>query len=323
MYYLGIDLGGTNIAAGIVGEKFNIVKKGSIPTLAEREPELIIKDMADLCMGLIQECGLKMSDAAYAGLAIPGTVNYEAGCSEDCHNLPTLDQFPIVSTLKKRLNLENVYIENDANAAAKGEAFAGAAKDCDHAIMITIGTGVGSGVIIDKKIYSGYNYSGSELGHIVIEYNGRLCGCGKKGCWEAYSSATGLIKMTAEKLDALEAAGENGTVMHRMKSENGGSITAKMPFDAMRTGDKAAAEVVDMYIGYLACGLVNVINIYQPEVLCISGGICNEGDTLMIPALKIINREQYTRTSGVAKTQIKISALGNDAGIIGAAVLGL
>lgn len=318
MYYLGIDLGGTNIAAGIVDKNFNIVKKGSIPTLAKREPELITQDMVALCMSLTEESNIKISDVAYAGLAVPGTVNYNAGCSEDCHNLPTLDRFPIVSALKQRLNMANVYIENDANAAAKGEAFAGAAKGCDHSIMITIGTGVGSGVIIDKKIYAGSNLAGSELGHITIEYNGRLCGCGKKGCWEAYSSATGLVSMTREKMEITD-----DTIMHQMKAENGGNISAKMPFDAMRKGDKAAAEVVDMYIGYLACGLVNVINIYQPEVLCISGGICNEGDALMIPVLEIINKEQYTRTSGVAKTQIKISALGNDAGIIGAAVLGI
>lgn len=316
MYYIGIDLGGTNIAAGVVNENFEIVKKGSVPTLPDRVPELIIKDMGELCGKLVEEAGLEMKDIAYAGIATPGIANRERGVVEYANNLPFV-QFPIADTLKKYLNVDKVYIENDANAAAKGEAIAGVAKGCNHAIMITLGTGLGGGIIIDKKVYSGFNFAGAELGHIVIEYNGRQCTCGRKGCWEAYSSATGLIAMTKDKLESTA-----DTIMHEMVKENGGEISGKTAFAAMKKGDNAGAEVVDMYINYLACGIATIINIFQPEVLCIGGGVCNEGDALMKPLIALVEKEQYSRDS-MAKTQIKIASLGNDAGIIGAAVLGI
>ena len=315
MYYVGIDLGGTNIAVGIVDENYKIIKKGSVPTKADRPADEIIKDMGALCTSLVEEAGLKLSDIAYAGIATPGTANRDLGVVEYANNLPFRD-FALADTLKKYFPVGKVYIENDANAAAKGEAVAGAAKGCDTAVFITLGTGVGGGIIIDKKVYSGFNFAGAELGHIVIEYEGRQCTCGRKGCWEAYSSATGLIAMTREKM--LEC---KETVMHEM-CPNIDEISGRTAFAAMKQGDKAGQEVVDMYIGYLACGLSNIINIFQPEILCVGGGICNEGDYLMKPLIEIVEKEQYTRNSP-KKTQIKVASLGNDAGIIGAAVLGL
>ena len=314
MYRIGIDLGGTNIAAGIVDGNYNIIKKGSVPTKADRDPELIIKDMGELCNNLIKEAGLTTNEIEYAGIATPGTANRDAGVVEYANNLPFV-KFPIAEILKKYVGVKNVYIENDANAAAKGEAVAGAAKGCNHAVMITLGTGLGGGVIIDKKVYSGFNFAGAELGHIVIEYNGRQCTCGRKGCWEAYSSATGLINMTKDKL-----AGTKDTIMHKLVEENGGEVSGRTAFIAARQGDKAGQEVVDEYIEYLACGIVTIINIFQPEVLCIGGGVSNEGDFLMKPLLEKVFKDQYTRDNE-KKTQIKIAALGNDAGIIGAAVL--
>jgi len=317
MYKIGIDLGGTNIAAGIVDENHNIVIKGSIPTKAEREAEEIIKDMGNLCRDLLKKVNLTENEIEYAGIAAPGSVNKDLGTVEYANNLPFL-KFPIAKTLKKYLDVKKVYVENDANAAAKGEAAAGAAKGCDHAVMITLGTGLGGGVIIDKKVYSGFNYAGAELGHIVIEYNGRQCTCGRKGCWEAYSSATGLISLTKDKLKITK---KEDTIMHKMVEENGGEVSGKTAFAAARENDKAGREVVDEYISYLACGITNIINIFQPEVLCIGGGVCKEGEYLTKPLIDIVNKDQYTRNNEI-KTQIKIAVLGNDAGIIGAAVLG-
>jgi len=316
MYRIGIDLGGTNIAAGIVDENYKIVKKGSVPTKADREAEEIIKDMGELCNNLIKEAGLTAKDIEYAGIATPGTANRDAGVVEYANNLPFV-KFPIAATLKKYLDVKTVHIENDANAAAKGEAVAGAAKGCNHAVMITLGTGLGGGVIIDKKVYSGFNFAGAELGHIVIQYNGRQCTCGRKGCWEAYSSATGLIAMTKDKL-----AENKDTIMHKLVKEKNGEVDGRTAFTAARQGDKAGLEVVGEYIEYLACGVANIINIFQPEVLCIGGGISYEGDYLMKPLIAKVEKEQYTRDNA-QKTQIKIAALGNDAGIIGAAVLGV
>ncbi|MCL2096744.1 MAG: ROK family protein [Oscillospiraceae bacterium] len=313
-YRIGIDLGGTNIAAGIVDENYNIIVKGSVPTNADREAGEIIKDMGELCNDLLKEANLTPGDIKCAGIATPGAANRATGVVEYANNLP-FRKFPIAETLKKYLDVETVLIENDANAAAKGEAAAGAAKGCNYAVMITLGTGLGGGVIIDKKVYSGFNYAGAELGHIVIEYNGRQCTCGRKGCWEAYSSATGLINITKDKLAVTQ-----DTLMHKLVAENNGEVSGKTAFAAARQGDKAGIEVVNEYIEYLACGVTTIINIFQPEVLCIGGGVCKEGEYLTKPLTEIVNREQYTRDNP-KKTEIKIASLGNDAGIIGAAVL--
>lgn len=315
MYYIGIDLGGTNIAVGIVDESFKIVKKGSTPTLVNRDPELIIADMGKLCLELLAETGIGLEEVVCAGIAAPGSVNPRTGIIEYANNLPFL-RFPIADTLRKYLPMREVYLENDANAAALGEAVGGAAKGKRLSVMITLGTGVGGGVIIDGKIYSGFNYAGAELGHTVIEYNGRQCSCGRKGCFEAYASATALVSMTKEKLAACK-----DTLMWEMCGNDISKADARIAFAAMKKGDRAGKEVVDMYISYLACGITNMINIFQPEVLLIGGGVCNEKDYLLKPLTEIVNADQYTRNQAV-KTEIKIAALGNDAGIVGAAALG-
>ena len=202
------------------------------------------------------------------------------------------------------------FIENDANAAAYGEYVAGAAKGAKHAVCITLGTGVGGGIIIDGKIYCGSNFGGAEIGHTVIDVNGPMCSCGRKGCFEVFSSATGLIRMTKE---ALAAHPESA-----MKDEE--RITGRTAFNYMRAGDETAKQVVDDYIRYLAAGITNTINIFQPDVLCVGGGISKEGSTLIDPIVAYVEGENYARHIA-KKTQIKAAALGNDAGIIGAAYL--
>ena len=183
-----------------------------------------------------------------------------------------------------------------------------------------MGTGVGGGIIIDDKVYSGFNYAGAELGHIVIVADGEPCGCGRRGCWEAYSSATALIRMTKEKIAACAAAGRP-TLMSAMAEEQG-KVSGRTAFDAMRAGDEAAREVVDIYLKYLAQGLINIINIFQPEVLSIGGGISNEGDSLLEALVPMIRKEVYGQGI-VPNTRICIATLKNDAGIIGGAVLGV
>ncbi len=315
MYYIGIDLGGTNIAAGIVNEKGELLVKSSIPTGAHRGPDAVVEDMAGLCKKLIDDKGLTIDDIEYVGIATPGTADHDRGIVVYSNNIKFLN-YPIADKLMSFLPVKKVLIENDANAAAKGEAECGAAKGHKDSVMITLGTGVGGGIIIDNKVYAGFNYAGAELGHIVIEAGGRECTCGRKGCWEAYSSATGLINMTKEKL-----AQTKDTVMWEMIGNDIEKVSGRTAFDAMRKGDKAGKEVVDKYIFYLAAGITNIINIFQPEVLVIGGGVCNEKNYLTDPINEIVAVEQYSRHSE-KKTEIKIAELGNDAGIIGAAMLG-
>jgi len=319
MYTLGIDLGGTNIAVGLCDSELNIIKKASTPTLPERGPEEIVKDMARLCHSLIDEAGVKIDEIEFVGIASPGTVNAKTGYVEYSNNIP-FHNFPLASTLKEFFPTDKVYIANDANAAALAEALKGAAKGTDTSVMITLGTGVGGGVIINGRIYDGgVNPAGAELGHTVIVARGRQCSCGRRGCWEAYSSATGLTNMTNDMIRELELKGVPSLL--REEAERSGKVSARTAFNAMKLGCKYAKTVVDDYIFYLAEGITNMVNIFQPEILCIGGGVCNEGDALILPLIELVERDQYTRSSK-NKTKIVRATLGNDAGIIGAAGLG-
>jgi len=315
MYTIGIDLGGTNLKGGLCDGDGNIVKKMSIPTDRKSTADSIVDDMAKLCNLLIVEAGVAREDIEYVGIAAPGTADIEKGQMVYCNNLPFL-RYPIVDEFKKRFSGCDVYLENAANAAALGEAMCGGAKGCPNMVLITLGTGVGSGIIIDGKIYSGFNYSGAELGHIVITLGGRQCTCGRRGCWEAYSSATALINFTKAAMER-----HRDSFMWEQCGGDLNKVDGQTAFRSADNGDKHAKAVVRKYIKSLACGIINIINIFQPEVLCIGGGISNEGDNLFIPLMKVVEKEQYSRFCD-KKTEIRMAKLGNDAGIIGAAMLG-
>jgi len=311
-YYVGIDLGGTNIVAGVVDEKYNIIAKASTKTNCPRPEKEIADDMAKMALQAVKNANLTIDDVEWIGIGTPGIANSSTGIIEYSNNLG-FKNTPMVKYIQESID-KPVFIENDANAAAYGEYVAGAAKGAKNAVCITLGTGVGGGIIIDGKIYSGSNFAGAEIGHTVIEVDGPQCSCGRKGCFEVFSSATGLIRMTKE------AMAENpDSIMNKMAEEKG-KVTARTSFDAMRTGDETAKAVVDKYIKYLAAGITNTINIFQPDVLCIGGGVCNEGDPLLLPVKALVKEEVYTRNSP-KNTEIVIAKLGNDAGIYGAARL--
>ena len=319
MYTIGVDLGGTNIAIGLCDEDLKIIDKGSVPTGADRDGNSIVKDMADLAAKIIERNGLTVADIEYVGIATPGIANSKTGVVEYSCNLPFVN-FPLAQTFKKYLPVSRVLIENDANAAALAEALSGAAKGTKNSLMITLGTGVGGGIIIDGHVYSGgLNCAGAELGHIVIVAGGRQCGCGRRGCWEAYSSATALTNMTKEKMRELELKGIPSLLFDEAERE--GKVSARTAFNAMRGGDEYGKKLVDEYIEYLAVGVANMINVFQPEVISIGGGVSNEKSFLTDPLNKIVDKEQYTRNNEV-KCKVVTAALGNDAGIVGAAGLG-
>lgn len=312
-YYVGIDLGGTNIVAGVVDEEYNIIAKASTKTNCPRPEKEIADDMAKMAIEAVKNAKLTMDQIEWIGVGTPGIANSETGIIEYSNNLG-FKNTPMVKYIQETID-KPVFIENDANAAAYGEFVAGAAKGAKNAVCITLGTGVGGGIIIDGRIYSGSNFAGAEIGHTVIEVDGAQCSCGRKGCFEAYSSATGLIRMTKE------AIAEHPDCIMAQSEKEKGKVTARTSFDCMRAGDKYAKAVVDKYIKYLAAGITNTINIFQPDILCIGGGVCNEGDPLLLPMKELVAKEVYTRNSE-KNTEIVIAKLGNDAGIIGAAFLG-
>lgn len=313
-YYVGIDLGGTNIVAGVVNENYEIIAKASVKTNCPRPDREIADDMAATALNAIKNANLTVDDIEWIGVGTPGIANSATGIIEYSNNLKFANT-PMVKYIQENIN-KPVFIENDANAAAYGEYVAGAAKGSNNAVCITLGTGVGGGIIIDGRIYSGSNFGGAEIGHTVIEVDGPQCTCGRKGCFEVFSSATGLIRMTKEAMEK-----DKNSIMWKMAEERGGKVSAKTSYDAMRAGDKAAKEVVDKFVKYLSAGITNVINIFQPDILCIGGGVCNEGDALLLPVREQVSKEVYTKNS-LKNTEIVIAKLGNDAGIIGAAFLG-
>ena len=313
MKYLGIDLGGINVAAAVVDEAGTILSRGKVST-PRTGAEAVAAAMAEAARQALAAGGFTMDDIASVGIGSPGVIDPRNGVVEywsnlDFHNVPLADM------LKVRLGKE-VYIENDANAAALGEYAAGAGKGSQSMVAITLGTGVGGGAVLNGKLYTGFNYAGMEVGHFVIEYGGRLCTCGRKGCFEAYCSATALIKRTREVMEE-----HPDSLLWQLAGSLEG-VDGRTPFDAAAQGDAAAGKVIDEYVNYLGCGVASLVNIFQPEVFCIGGGPSAQGETLMAPVRYILNREDYARNS-VRRTRLVRAALGNDAGIIGAALLPL
>jgi glucokinase len=313
MYRIGVDLGGTNIAVGVISEDLKIIGRGKVKTNCPRPAEEIFDDIAVAVNMAIEDAGISKDDVLSVGIGTPGTVNKATGYIEFANNL-NFTQVPAKKMLEERIG-KTVYLDNDANCAALGEAIAGCGKGAKDFVAVTLGTGVGSGIIINGKIINGSNFAAGEMGHMVICVDGEQCTCGRRGCWESYASATALIRQTK---DAMKH--NHDSVMWQLVDDNIDAVSGKTAFDAMRKNDKAGKDVVDKYIYYVATGIINIINALQPEFICVGGGIANEKETLLEPLRKHINRERY---SHYAQKQTKILAaeLGNDAGIFGAALL--
>ena len=297
-YHLGLDVGGTNLVAGVVDENYRILTKCSCPAGAGRSIEEITGSMAQVSREAVCLAGLKMNQIAGWGIGMPSCVNQKTNLlvHANCFGWKNI---PIYKYLEPLLPLP-VKIENDANCAAYGEALAGAARGYNDLLMLTLGTGVGGGLIIDKKIYKGADGMGAELGHTKLVYNGKLCTCGQRGCLEAYCSATALIR--------------------HAKETTGKDMDAKMVFDGVKAGDKMCMELVEDYIAHLAAGISTFITIFRPEMIILGGGMANAGDALFVP----LNEQLKDCTFGAAEIGIPTvipATLGNNAGLIGAAYL--
>lgn len=312
MYRIGVDLGGTNIAVGVVDENFKIIGRGKMKTNAPRPAEEIFDDISTAINMAVADAGLTMDDISTIGVGTPGSVNKEEGLIEFSNNLD-FNNVPAKKFLEDRTGKPCVF-ENDANAAALGEAYAGAGNGVKNLVAVTLGTGVGSGIIVGGKVLGGMNDAAGEMGHTTIIFNGEQCNCGRKGCWERYASATALIAQTKAKM--LECPDSKMWDIVGGKIEN---VSGRTAFNAMYEGDEAGKQVVDQYIEYVAVGVTNIVNIFQPDVICIGGGIANEGENLINPVKEYVRKECYTKHAK-KQTVICAAVLRNDAGIIGAAL---
>lgn len=314
MYYIGVDLGGTNIKTGLMNEEGKIIAKASAKTLGDRAPEEITKDIAGTVSKVIEDAGVSLNDIDYVGVGIPGCVDNTIGKVIETNNM-NFNNFEFVKEFRKIID-KPVIMANDANCAVLGEMIDGGAKGYTNIVMITIGTGIGGGFVYNKKIYEGFNGAAMEVGHMVIDKNGRDCNCGRTGCWERYASATALVRITEEYAEKYP-----DSMMAQMIKEDGGAsgITA---FKAAKAGDEAGNMVVDEFVENLGAGICNLINIFQPEVILVGGGVSHEGEYLLEKIRKIIEKEVYA-FGHIPETVLKKAELGNDAGIIGAGFLGV
>lgn len=315
MKYVGIDVGGTNLKAGLVDEHGQILATTKMKIAQIKDQETLALTMANMTRELAEMAGVPMEEIASVGVGVPGTVEIRSGSLIYSCNL-SLRNVPLRRLFHKHLRMP-LYIENDANCAALGEYYVGAGRDSKRFLMITLGTGVGGGIIHNGKIFHGSNGMAGEVGHMTIAYGGQPCPCGRCGCWEQYASASALKRMTRE---AIERWPES--VLSRVVAENNGVVSGQSAFIAARQGDPVGQEVCRDYINYLGAGIANLVNIFQPDALAIGGGVSNEDDEcLLFPLRKVVEKEAIP-CSPEKRTHIVRAELGNQAGMIGAALLG-
>ena len=313
-HYLGIDLGGTDIKAGVVREDYTVAVRHSIPTLPERSAIEVIADMAAAGKAALEMAGLSEADVTYVGIGVPGMIDCNTRHIINANNLDWKD-VDLIGIFRDLWEIP-VLLANDADVAALAEVLAGAAKGYDDAIMLTLGTGIGGGLVFNRQVYTGGDGYGTEPGHIIIVAGGEQCTCGLRGCFEAYASVTGLIR------DTIRAMAESpDSIMCKLCDGDVSRVDGRTPFEAAKLGDAAGKRVVDSYIGYLATGIVSIINLLRPQAIIVGGGVSNAGDALFIPLREAVASSTWDPdVTGV--TPVLRAALGNDAGMIGAALLG-
>ena len=314
MYKIGVDLGGTNIVSGVVNEKLEIIGRGKLKTNLPRSAEDIFADICETIRMACVDAGVETSEIESIGIGTPGSVNKPIGRIEFSNNLD-FHKVDAEKLIHKEFPGIKVYLENDANSAALGEALAGAGKGKKSFVAVTLGTGVGGGFVLNGQIITGCNDAGGEFGHIAIKFDGEMCNCGRRGCWEQYASATAIIRQTKEAMKEHKES-----LMWELcdgKIENASGRTA---FEAMRRGDEIAKMVVDNYIDYVAIGTTDIVNMLQPDIICFGGGIANEGENLLVPLRERVRALRYSRYAEI-QTELVKAELGNDAGIIGAAMV--
>lgn len=310
--YVGIDIGGTNLVAAVIGKAGQIISKSSRPVNHEWSAEELCDEIAHLGQQAATCGGIKLEEIQAVGIGLPGLVDNESGMVIQTPNMPFCNT-PLRELFQKQWNVP-VYLGNDSNCAAIGEYWAGAAKGCDSVVMITLGTGIGGGLIVNGKLHTGFANSAMEVGHMIIHPFGNLCGCGNRGCWEQYGSATALIRIAKTEMDR-----NKDSLLWELCEGDIHNVEGRTPFQAARMGDKTAKQVLSTYLSGLSIGIINLVNILQPEIICLGGGISNAEDELLLTPLRyMVDQGIFDKKAGV---RIEKASLGNDAGVIGAAML--
>ena len=314
MVYIGIDVGGTGIQMGVVDEKGQIIAKGAIVTRTDIPFEDQVKAMADCALETLEKSGHTLIELASIGLGIPGIADQKTGVVPFCTNLGWKN-VPLRETFQKYID-KPIFIDNDATVAGLAESVAGVSANTDSSVFLTLGTGVGAGIVIHGKVWSGFHGVGSEVGHMIMEIDGEPCSCGNRGCLERYTSATAIIRMAREAV-----AKHADSLIMSLCGGDPSLINAKMVFDAAREGDEQGLKVFRRYARYLGQAIATIVNFFDPEVIVLGGGVSKAGKFL----LDAVREEapKYCIYKSMPISRIELAELGPDAGIIGAAMLGL
>lgn len=312
MIAVGIDVGGTSIKGATIKDNGEVLDRFSMPVDKSLSPEVLVGELCELVNKTLSEHHYE-EKVVGIGIGIPGSFNNETGVITNCVNLPTWKGFHLKEFIESKCHLYTKLV-NDADAAALAEAKFGAGKDYNYVLMLTLGTGVGGGIVINKNLVNGYLGMGAELGHMIIEVDGRPCNCGRKGCFEQYASATALIRETKKAIE------EHPTSLLKEIADHLGLVDARVPFLAEAKGDKYAKEIVDQYVKYLSEGILNYCNIFRPNVIVLSGGVANEGENLFSRVREYLKKFDYGMPN-MPEVKIAASSVGYDSGKIGAAAL--
>ncbi|MDL2293164.1 ROK family protein [Ruminococcaceae bacterium OttesenSCG-928-D13] len=313
--YLGIDLGGTNIVAGMMDSDYKLLGKFHLPTEGTRGFEAVVASMAEAAAGVLKVVGVAKNEVDCIGLGVPSSINPETRRMVYANNLGWKNA-DVISEFKKHWDLP-VYIANDADCAVLGETVAGAAKNYQSALLVTLGTGVGGGLVIGGKLFLGGDGFSIEPGHGLLVEDGFPCTCGRRGCIESYASVTALIRQSVDMMMV-----DRHSLMWKECGGDLNRVNGRTAFDAAKKGDAAGQAVVDQYIKYLGDGIASLVTVYRPNAVLIGGGVSNEGEYLLKPLREHVHRTYFAHETLPAPALLK-AELGNDAGVIGAAALGL
>ena len=314
MVYIGIDVGGTGVQVGVVDKHGHILAKDSFPTGVGRPYQEMIRDMADCTRSAVAKAGLSVEDIQSIGVGIPGLADAKTGNVIFCTNLGWRD-IPLRDEFQRHLD-KPVYIDNDATVAGLAESVAGVSTGTDSSVFITLGTGVGGGIVIHGKVWSGFHGVGSEIGHMILELDGEPCTCGNRGCLERYCSATAIIRMARE----LVAIHPDSMILSLAQGDPE-KISAKIVFDAAREEDPIGKKVFRRYVSYLSQAIASIMQFLDPEIIVLGGGVSKAGAFLLDAVRQEVPK--YLLFKGMPYARIELARLGADAGIIGAAMLGL
>ncbi len=313
MVFIGIDLGGTNIAVGVVSEAGSLLAETSAKTLAERPYKEIVKDMAACVMKAVTRAGLTEADIQSIGIGIPGVADAEQGLVLNCTNLGWIN-VPLREEMQKYIN-KPVFIDNDANVAALAESYFGVSAGYKSSVMITLGTGVGGGIVINGRTWTGAHGRGGEIGHMTLVPDGAPCTCGNNGCVERYCSATALIRLGKQECYSFPNCG----IMQKAGG-NINKVNARTVIDAAKEGDASALRVFNSFVKYLALTINNITSSLDPDIIVLGGGVSHAGDFLLNAVAAELPRYQMFKALPIPK--LALARLGNEAGIVGAAMLG-